>query len=94
MVTFQFFISCLLIIGTLIVLQQINFLRNEKLGFDKDEIVAIGLVDRQDQNNYLTLKDALVNESSIVNVAASSTLPGRDGFYSFPIIIEDSDDDE
>jgi len=94
MVTFQFFISCLLIIGTLIVLQQINFLRNEKLGFDKEQIVAVGLVDRQDQNNYLTLKDALETESSIVNVAASSTLPGRDGFYSFPIIIEDSDDDE
>ena len=94
MVTFQFFISCLLIIGTLIVLQQINFLRNEKLGFDKEQIVAVGLVDRQDQNNYLALKDALVSESSIVDVAASSTLPGRDGFYSFPIIIEDSDDDE
>ena len=94
MVTFQFFVSCLLIIGTLIVLQQINFLRNEKLGFDKEQIVAVGLVDRQDQNNYLALKDALVSESSIVNVAASSTLPGRDGFYSFPIVIEDSDDDE
>ncbi len=94
MVTFQFFISCLLIIGTLIVLQQINFLRNEKLGFDKDQIVAVGLVDQQDQNNYLVLKDALVSESSIVNVAASSTLPGRDGFFSFPIVIEGSDDDE
>ena len=94
MVTFQFFVSCLLIIGTLIVLQQINFLRNEKLGFDKEQIVAVGLVDRQDQNNYLTLKDALLSESSIVSVAASSTLPGRDGFFSFPIIIEDSDDDE
>ncbi|RLD22250.1 MAG: hypothetical protein DRI71_07770 [Bacteroidetes bacterium] len=94
MVTFQFFVSCLLIIGTLIVLQQINFLRNEKLGFDKEQIVAIGLVDRQDQNNYLALKDALMRESSIVNVAASSTLPGRDGFFSFPIVIEDSDDDQ
>jgi putative ABC transport system permease protein len=94
MVTFQFFISCLLIIGTLIVMQQINFLRNEKLGFDKEQIVAVGLVDRQDQKNYLTLKNALVSESSIVNVAASSTLPGRDGFYSFPIVVEGSDDEE
>jgi len=94
MVTFQFFVSCLLIIGTLIVLNQINFLRNEKLGFDQEQIVAIGLVDRDDQNNYQTLKDALVSESSIVSVAASSTLPGRDGFFSFPIVIEDSDDEQ
>ena len=28
------------------------------------------------------------------NLAASSTLPGRDGFFSFPIVIENSDDDE
>ena len=75
-------------------MQQINFLRNEKLGFDKEQIVAVGLVDRQDQKNYLTLKNALVSESSIVNVAASSTLPGRDGFYSFPIVVEGSDDEE
>ncbi len=94
MVTFQFFISCLLIIGTLIVLQQINFLRNEQLGFDKEQIVAVGLVDRQDQNNYIALKNAFASESSIVNVASSSTLPGRDGFYAFPIAAEGSDDDE
>lgn len=93
LVTFQFFISCLLIIGTLIVLDQINFLRNEKLGFDQEQIVAIGLADRDDQNNYQTLKDALVAESSIVSVAASSTLPGR-AFSSFPIEIEDSDDEQ
>jgi putative ABC transport system permease protein len=94
MVTFQFFVSCLLIIGTLIVLDQINFLRTENLGFDKEQIVAVGLVNRDDQNNYLALKDALVMESSIVNVAASSTLPGRDGFFSFPIEIEDSDEEQ
>ncbi len=85
MVTFQFFISCLLIIGTLIVIKQINFLRNENLGFDEDQIVAVGLVDRKDQTNYKVLKDAISAESSVLNVAISSTLPGRDNFYAFQI---------
>jgi putative ABC transport system permease protein len=94
MVTFQFFISCLLIIGTLIVLRQINFLRNKKLGFDKEQIVAVGLVDRQDQTNYKVLKDALLSESSVLNVALSSTLPGRDNYYAFRIVPEGATEDD
>lgn len=94
MVTFQFFVSCLLIIGTLIVIRQINFLRNESLGFDEEQIVAIGLVDRRDQTNYKVLKDAIASESSVLNVALSSTLPGRDNFYAFQIKPEDALGDE
>ncbi len=94
MVTFQFFVSCLLIIGTLIVIQQINFLRNENLGFDEEQIVAVGLVDRRDQTNYRVLKDAIASESSVLNVALSSTLPGRDNFYAFQIEPEDALGDE
>ena len=88
MVTFQFFISCLLIIVTLIVLQQINFLRNKHLGFDKEQIVSIRLVDRRDQTNYRVLKNSLLQESKVLNVALSSTLPGRGDFYGWEIIPE------
>ncbi len=94
MVTFQFFVSCLLIIGTLIVIRQIDFLRNENLGFDEEQIVAVGLVDRKDQTNYKVLKDAISSESSVLNVALSSTLPGRDNFYAFQIEPEGSFGDE
>ena len=94
LVTFQFFISCLLIIGTLIVIRQINFLRNENLGFDQEQIIAVGIVDRQDQTNYKVLKDAIMSESSVLNVALSSTLPGRKAFYAFRIEPEGTFEDE
>ena len=94
MVTFQFFTSCLLIIGTLTVINQINFMRNENLGFDEEQIVAVGLVDRQDQTNNRVLKEAILAESSVNSVALSSTLPGRDGFYAFQIEPEGSSDDD
>jgi len=73
MVTFQFFISCLLIIVTLIVLRQINFLK---------------MFDRNDQTNYRVLKNSLMQESMVLNVALSSTLPGRGDFYGWEIIPE------
>jgi len=94
MVTFQFFISCLLIIGTLIVLSQINFLRNKNLGFDKEQIVAIGLVDQVDQKNYEQLQSAFLEETSVIETTVSSALPGGDGFYAFRIEPEGLPDGE
>ncbi len=37
----QFFFSMLLIIATLVVFQQINFLRNRPLGYDKENLVMV-----------------------------------------------------
>jgi putative ABC transport system permease protein len=41
LVTFQFFISTVLIIGTFVISSQINFVRNKKFGFNKDNVVLI-----------------------------------------------------
>ncbi|MEP7141911.1 MAG: ABC transporter permease [Ferruginibacter sp.] len=41
LVVFQFIIAQALIIGTLIILQQMNFFMNQPLGFDKDAIVNV-----------------------------------------------------
>jgi len=83
MVTFQFFISSLLIIGTLVVLNQTNFLRNKRLGFDQEHIIAVRMGDDFAQRNYQVLKDQLLFESTVENVGLSSTVPGMDNFYGF-----------
>ncbi|MEO1052718.1 MAG: ABC transporter permease [Bacteroidota bacterium] len=85
MVIFQFFISCLLIIGTVIVYQQVDFLRNKKLGFDKEQVITIRLVDRYAQINYRNLKNEILKESGVINVAMSSTLPGKPDFNVWEI---------
>ena len=41
LVTFQFFISTVLIIGTFVISSQINFVRNKKFGFEKDNVVLV-----------------------------------------------------
>lgn len=41
LVIFQFFISVILIVCTLVVYQQLQFLQNEKLGFDKENIIVV-----------------------------------------------------
>ena len=83
MVIFQFFISSILIAGTIVVLEQTNYLKNKDLGFDKENIIAIKMVDRMAQDNYQVLKDEIVQESSVVSVALSSTMMGTSNFYGF-----------
>ncbi len=83
MVIFQFFISSVLIAGTIVVLEQTNYLKNKDLGFDKENIIAIKMVDRMAQDNYQVLKDEIVQESSVVSVALSSTMMGTSNFYGF-----------
>lgn len=76
LVVFQFTISIFLIIGTLVVNQQLKFFQNKKLGFDKEHVLVIknpGALG----NSPAPFKQALRKYSSIMNVSSSNTLPGR-----------------
>ncbi len=41
LVIFQFMISIVLIVGTIVVGQQMSFMQNKKLGFDKDQLLMV-----------------------------------------------------
>lgn len=41
MVVFQFSISIALIIGTIVIYRQLNFIRNKKLGFNKEQVLVV-----------------------------------------------------
>lgn len=74
LVVFQFTISIILIIGTLIVNRQMDFILNSKIGFDKEEVVQLYgtniLEDRID-----TFKNELENINGVARVTISDYLP-------------------
>ncbi len=76
LVIFQFAISIFLIIGTLVVVQQLEFFQNIRLGFEKEQVLVVrnpGALG----DNVTPFKEALRSNSSIINVSGSNTLPGR-----------------
>ena len=81
LVVLQFTISIILIICALVVNSQLNFMSNTKLGYEKENIVAIPLMKSQVKQKYELLIDKLASLPGIVNVAASSEIPGG-GFTS------------
>ena len=74
LVVFQFFISVLLMIGTIVVYQQLSYIQNKKLGFDKEQLLVL-------RNTYLLgnketlLKEQLLRDPHVVNVSNSANLP-------------------
>jgi putative ABC transport system permease protein len=75
LLTLQFVVSIVLIASTILVNQQLDFLQNKKLGFDKENVVVITLPRDTDSTRLQSFKTSLLNEGSISSVAASSTIP-------------------
>jgi putative ABC transport system permease protein len=73
LVTVQFAISIALIIGTMIVYSQLDFMRGHALGFAKDQTVVIQPGSGNSRN---ALKTILQNSRGVQSVAASSSVPG------------------
>lgn len=78
LVVFQFFISVALICSTLITRQQINYLQQRNLGFDRENILVL---DRAANiPDIATFQNEIQNIPGVVSSGASSAMPGT-GFY-------------
>ncbi|MBX7150402.1 ABC transporter permease [bacterium] len=78
LIIFQFTAAVALMIGTGVVYQQLQFVRSQNLGFEKEQIVVVPFLwDKLVQDRYETLKKELISESSILSVTATGDIPGR-----------------
>ena len=74
LVVFQFFISVALIISTIVVYQQMKFIQNKKLGYDKEQIITLPNSYALGKNEQV-YKEEMLKDSRIVNATASSYKP-------------------
>lgn len=82
LVVFQFIIAQVLIIGTLIIVKQMNYFMDQPLGFDKDAIINVPFrVDTAFFRREEHLKQQLLSVSGVQAISFSSNTP-----------IEDADD--
>jgi putative ABC transport system permease protein len=79
LVIFQFAISTFLIFATIVTIKQFDFFINKKLGFDKENVIAIQLNNDLQQlaiNNPETLKNEIKKIPSIIAISSVSNLSG------------------
>ncbi len=80
LVVIQFAISIIMIISTITLYNQLNYIRDKKLGYDKDHILSF----RARKLNVRTFKSELLKKPGILNVSGSSHLPTNVGWSNIP----------
>lgn len=75
LVVFQFCISIILIASSLIIYNQMDYIRNKKLGYDKDQVLVLNIGRNLHANNIDVLKKSVALNSNISGVTVCSQLP-------------------
>ncbi|HEX8024406.1 ABC transporter permease [Mucilaginibacter sp.] len=77
LVVFQFFISIVLIIGTLVIYNQLKYIQNKDLGYNRSQVLVIhGVYDLGDQSKVL--RDEVKQLPGVMGVTMTGFLPTSD----------------
>ena len=78
LVVLQFTCSVGLIIATIVAANQLSFMQNAKLGFDKENLIYLPLSGRsRDVEKVESLKNEFIKNPNIINATASRFLPNQ-----------------
>lgn len=89
LVVFQFATSVILIVGTIVIYSQLSFIRNKRLGFDREQVMIV-------QNGFAlgdhakTFRNELKNIKGVENVTMTGFLPTGDNRSDSPLFPEAS----
>jgi putative ABC transport system permease protein len=76
LVVFQFSVSIILMIGTAVILQQLEYIQNKKLGYDKENILVLPL-DRKSREVYDQLKTELILTGKVASMGRADETPAK-----------------
>lgn len=79
LVVVQFSISVMLIIGTIVIMKQMSYVKNKSLGYDKDQLVTVRIDNDEIYNHRRLFQSVLENNGNIESVSLMAGEPG--GFY-------------
>jgi putative ABC transport system permease protein len=77
LVIFQFSMSIILIVCTIIIFNQQKFMQNKDLGFHKQNLLVIALQNKDVRLGLESLKSELLQIEGVVSAGASSMVPGE-----------------
>jgi putative ABC transport system permease protein len=77
LVVFQFTISVVMIIATIVLFQQVRYLNTAHLGFNKDLLVVIDVNTGKARTNFEAVKTEMAKLPTVNNVSVTSRVPGE-----------------
>ncbi|HMB62067.1 MAG TPA: ABC transporter permease [Eudoraea sp.] len=73
LVVLQFTVSVAFIIGTVIVMQQINFAKNRPVGYDREGLVQIPVMSRDFTGKFELMRSEFIGSNAVVEMSTSSS---------------------
>lgn len=77
LVVFQFMITIVLIVSTLVIGNQINFIQTKDIGFDKEQLMIIDINSGTVRSQFQAMKNEFSKLGGVQHVAVSSRVPGE-----------------
>ena len=77
LVVAQFSCTVIILISTIVVYQQLNYIQTRDLGFDKDQLVVIDINSGAARGSFQAMKSAFKKHSNVTEVSATSRVPGE-----------------
>ncbi|MBO6623061.1 MAG: ABC transporter permease [Balneola sp.] len=78
LVTLQFSISAIVLVSTILISKQIQFVQNKNLGINPEQVLVIPFQNSEIANRFTEIKEELIKESWVSSVTATNNpLPGR-----------------
>ncbi|MCP4727319.1 MAG: FtsX-like permease family protein, partial [bacterium] len=75
LVVFQFCITVFLIGGTIVVYDQMQYIKNKDMGFDREQIFVVPVEDNFVKRGFAAIKNELIQNHNILKVTSSGSLP-------------------
>lgn len=91
LVTFQFMIAIVLTASTLVAYDQLQYVMHTNLGFNKEQLLSFHLSDVSSRNNIPAIKQQLLSNPLIQDVAAVNNPIGRNDLGSNGFFFEQAD---
>ena len=79
LVVFQFSISIMLIIGTIVIYNQLDYIRSRKIGYNRDQVLVVHNACYLDKQIH-TFRNELLNIPGVTNATITGDLPTATNF--------------
>lgn len=91
LVVTQFAISLGMVVSTWIVFDQLSFLRNKELGFNREQVMMVTLEGEQARNKLSVLSAKLLQNPNVESVGSGFGVPGSNSMSMSGIKVESAD---
>lgn len=73
----QYALSIFLIIGSIVIYRQLNYVQNKDLGFDLDNLIVLDINSGAARREFKNIVNGLLDNPNVINASTSSRVPGE-----------------